>query len=1158
MIQFKSLRLSGFKSFADRTEVDIGPGLNGIVGPNGCGKSNLVEALRWVMGESSARKMRGDGMEDVIFNGTSRRASKNIAEVSLLLDNATRSAPPAYNGTDEIEITRRIEKDHGSAYKINGKTVRARDVHMLLADTVTGANSPALVSQGRITHIINSKPLERRIVLEESAGISGLYARRHEAELRLKAADTNLVRLQDIVGGMENQLSGLKRQSRQAAKYRNVNAQIRQLEIIIAWLEWSELSARKQATHEKFLEAEKIVADKLTTVTQLTKTQGTQAQALPDLRKAETEAAAALQVKKITLQRLEDEASRLEKLIEDTKQQLAQTVSDEAHESTSASESATTLEKLTSEESSLIEMQGNEQSVLEEKEKIRAELEEKVTLLESRYTALMQGVAEKKARQEALQEQISQNRTRLDVVQSRRLKAEQEQETRRKDAAAITPAADIQSEIENLDEKIASLQKSIEDLEQQTSAFKSSRDELQASLRVLEARLTETQTEIGMLNSFLAGEADDDIKTVLDSLSAAPGFEKALSRALGDSLMASLETDSPAYWLNRKSLSSLPALPEGVTAIKPSIKAPAQLDAALSQIGVVDDEAAGEAAFEKLQPGQSIVSRDGHYWRWDGYCLKAAARDRNAQHLEYKNKLAGLEETLPALERDIAAARATYDENNQNLSAAETTLQTSRSELKTLERELTQKKAAHAESREKLNRFEAEMQRLGDTIAACKEDIQSIESAIRNENAALQAYTEESGAADTQAQEELYSALLGARESYQDAIRVYERQQQMQNTRKARLQAIADERINLKNRNIRANERLKVLTERKSELEKKLTELRSQPRSFEDDKQSLLSEISKLEIARNDAAEKLSVCEKEVFETGKALKEAENYLGEAREARAHAQATMAALVEQLEALDIKIREKFDMPPMQLKDHSSLDADDMETQDLSACKSSMEKLVRERDQIGPVNLRADDEAQELEQGLTKILTERNDLMQAIEELREGISTINKEARARLMTAFDHVNAHFQNLFMRLFQGGNAHLALVDSDDPLGAGLEIFAQPPGKSLQSLSLLSGGEQTMTSIALIFAMFLTNPSPICVLDEIDAPLDDSNVDRLCNLLEEIAERGETRFMIVTHHRLTMARMDRLYGVTMAERGVSQLVSVDLQQSFDFLDKAA
>ena len=405
--------------------------------------------------------------------------------------------------------------------------------------------------------------------------------------------------------------------------------------------------------------------------------------------------------------------------------------------------------------------------------------------------------------------------------------------------------------------------------------------------------------------------------------------------------------------------------------------------------------------------------------------------------------------------------------------------------------------------------------------------------------------------------EALRITLSEARSTHGEAVRAYDIYVQEQNTRKARLQAMGDERLNLKNRSIRANERMKELDTRITSLEEKHKTLTVRPDDFEDSKTKLLNTISEMEERRNQAAEKLAKVENEVTETGRALKDAERVLGEAREARAHSQALMSSMQEQQGALAESIEEKFEMKPDELRQHSAIDMDG-ELGELESLKGKKEKLMRERDQIGAVNLRAEEEALELEKEVGGLLGERNDLVQAIEELRSGIQKINTEARERLLAAFDHVNGHFQNLFVRLFGGGKAHLALIESDDPLNSGLEIFAQPPGKSLQSLSLLSGGEQTMASIALIFAMFLTNPSPICVLDEIDAPLDDANVDRVCDLLEEIAERGETRFVIITHHRLTMARMDRLYGVTMAEKGVSQLVSVDLQQSFDFLEEAA
>ena len=422
---------------------------------------------------------------------------------------------------------------------------------------------------------------------------------------------------------------------------------------------------------------------------------------------------------------------------------------------------------------------------------------------------------------------------------------------------------------------------------------------------------------------------------------------------------------------------------------------------------------------------------------------------------------------------------------------------------------------------------------------------------------ALEAFDEAKLAAQQQEVDSSRATLSKAREELQNAIRESDTARQDQSRRKARLRAIGDERVNLHNRCIRSRERVKEFSERHTTLTQKRDDLTQRPASLKADREMLLSKIGTAEQEKAVVSDKLAICESELAETTKALKQAESELSEAREARAHAQATVAERQQRLEATTQSIRETFDLSPEELLGQAALSDEAMP--DLDALKHQREQAVRERDMLGPVNLQADTEAETLEAELGTIIAERNDLIQAVTELREGIQKLNKEARERLNVAFEKVNAHFREMFTRLFSGGQAHLSLIESEDPLEAGLEIFAQPPGKALQSLSLLSGGEQTMTALALIFAMFMTNPGPICVLDEVDAPLDDANVDRMCDMLEEFAERGETRFLVITHHRLTMARMDRLYGVTMGERGVSQLVSVDLSQStFDFLDKAA
>lgn len=1156
MIQFKELRLNGFKSFVERTELEIGPGLNGIVGPNGCGKSNLVEAMRWVMGENSAKRMRGGGMEDVIFAGTDRRPARNIAEVALLLDNSKRTAPAAYNESDEIEVIRKIERDHGSSYKINGKNVRARDVQMLFADTVTGASSPALVSQGQVTRIIQAKPQDRRLILEESAGISGLYVRRHEAELRLRAADANLLRIQDIVNSMEERLGGLKRQARQANRYRNLNGQIRQLELLIAYLDLRHLEERQAAVKKTFEEKESLVADNLGTVTQLTKTQNTQMEDLPSLRTREAEIAAILQTQKIALQRIEDENNRLDNALTETKERLEQTQADAAHEQQVLAESTVTLERIQEEEAKIIAAQSKDDGKLEEKNRVREELESKVMVLEEQYTALMQSAAESRARKQSLDQQITQTQDRLAVITARREKAEETLAAMPKDEDAFKAADAVAQEVAALEKKVQKLDQEITAAYENSQKTQKRTDEERSALNAIESKRSEFNAEIAMLESFFNEEKDNTYSPVLEQVAADKGFEKALSRALGDSLMASLEENAPTVWVKR-TIATLPSLPNGAESLLPHIKAPEALHLALSQIGYVGSEEEGRKLVNQLHPGQSLVSAQGTYWRWDGYSVKAEATDRHGLHLEQKNKLKELQRKRPQIEELVAQAQKSFDRAQAEQLESKTQYEALQGDVKSAQSELNQKRSEHARQREALAKSESELSRLTDTIALANEDIATLENTLKDAQAQLSAYEQAAQSKQDEDLESLRQRLMEAREAHQSAVRAFDLYQQEQNSRRARLHAMADERVTLQNRSIRARERLKEFAERQQELEEKLEELRRQPKDFKDDTDKLLNRIAELEQERQEAADTLAAKEKEISDTYRALKEAEAVLGQAREDRAGAQATFNALQEQLSGMKQGIAEQFEIPAEELAQHLSVNADEQDTGKLEQLRSQKEKLTRERENIGAVNLRADDEAQALETELTTLMSERNDLTQAVDELRSGIQKINKEARERLLAAFDQVNGHFQTLFAKLFVGGRAHLALIDSDDILGAGLEIYAQPPGKALQSLSLLSGGEQTLASISLIFAMFLTNPSPICVLDEIDAPLDDANVDRMCNLLDEIAARGETRFLVVTHHRLTMARMTRLYGVTMAERGVSQLVSVDLQQSFAFMEAA-
>lgn len=1162
MIQFEKIRLSGFKSFVDKTELEIGPGLTGIVGPNGCGKSNTVEALRWVMGENSAKRMRsgGGGMEDVIFNGTSSRSQRNFAEVSLLLNNASRTAPAAYNGSDEIEVTRRIERDHGSTYRINGKICRARDVQMLFADTVTGANSPALVSQGRVTAMINAKPQERRLVLEESAGVSGLYVRRHEAELRLRAADQNLQRVQDLVGSMEGRYNTLKKQSRQAQKYKNLSADIRELEITIAYLEWRLQVERVDAARKTFGEAESQVATHMATVVQLTKTQESQSEDLPSLRKAEAESAAALQAHKMELQRLEDRERDLQNQLDEAQSQLELTKNDLSHEEHSVGESTNILSKLEEEERILSESRRNEESDLTQKKAIKAELEEKVLKLEADYESFMHKTAETKAARQRIEQQIASDKSRMDVAEERKEKLTSDLAEAKTKFDSNDEIDELKSAIVALEDETGTLRSTLETAE---SDLKAAQEELETARQTrqdAERAKSEIESEIKALERILNADTQSLFKPVLDDIKPDKGFEKALSRALGDTLMASKDKEAPSVFLDYADEQiDAPELPSGSRKLEPHVQAPSYLKRALDFIGVVDSQDDGNAIASKLKPGQSIVSVDGAYWRWDGLHIKAQASDRHAIQMQQKNRLEELTREKPDVEWQYLEASDKVNNAQSRQKEIQSKLDEVRSSLRQKDSELNGKQSSLNRMTEQRSGLFAEIAKLEESLKNTDEDIASYVASIGSNEKELAAYNEDKMSRHAAEVEDLRTKLSDTRDSYNHAVRALDTLQQEQGRRMARMHAIADERNHHTNRSIRSRERLKELQARAESLAEKVAEMKARPKTIDGNREELMNKLSEMERTRDSAAENLSKVESELAITTRALKEAEAILGEAREARAHAQAMVTSHQENLTHIETAIQEQFDQKPQDLKAQAtaSIFAEAGELPALEPLKAQKDKCVRDRDQIGPVNLQAEEEAEALEAELGTIFKERDDLMQAIEELRGGIDTLNKEARERLLTAFETVNAHFIELFGKLFVGGKAHLQLIESDDPLQSGLEIFAQPPGKTLQSLSLLSGGEQTLASIALIFAMFLTNPSPICVLDEIDAPLDDANVDRVCNVLDELAGRGETRFLIITHHRLTMARMDRLYGVTMSERGVSQLVSVDLNKQMDFLEAA-
>ena len=857
-MKFKKIKVTGFKSFVDPTEIIIEEGLTGIVGPNGCGKSNVVESLRWCMGETSPKSMRGSGMEDVIFSGTSDRPARNNAEVTISLDNKARTAPSEFNEEEEIQIKRKIEKDRGSEYRINGKEVRARDVQRLFADLSTGAHSPSLISQGRVGALINAKPIDRRAVLEEAAGISGLHSRRHEAELKLKAAETNLQRLKDIMRQLTSQISNLKKQAQQAETYKTISSEINRLEGVVMYLKWYNLKESFEKSNENLQSSESQIQKYTLEVTQATTNQAKANEKIKPLREKEIEAAAKLNRINLERESLDHEEERIKEAKNNLERTIQQIIGDFEREQFQLKDATKDLEILNAKKN---------------------------------HTDNDQGI----------------------------------------------------HEIDN--EKIDSL--------------KEEKDQL-------EAQITDLEKNIEQYNTIKNSKRDDWQRTIVSN----------------ENIMSKQST--------------------------------------LNEVEGYDDTSNWTKIFtEKFYASLTEISQ----------------KVSEAEEISNKAKIA-------------------YEKASNDAKDAAT---------------------LSLELREKLRQKDIE-QKYSDWTYEFQRLTKSIKS---------------------------------------------------------------------------SNEHINELTLRKKKSEEELKKISSRPEEIAQRRGQLIETKGFAETERQFAADRLAEADNELKKIEVSLRSAQNDLANVRESKGRTEATKELAESRLKELDEESQEKFYCKPQDIIQKLEI-TDDLEAMRLNMERNEakLERLRQQRETMGAVNLRADLETKEIDDELENMSTEKNELDAAIKKMRESIEELNKEGRTRLLKAFDTVNSHFQDVFVKLFNGGKAHLELVDADDPLDAGLEMMVSPPGKKLQSMSLLSGGEQALTAMSLIFAIFLTNPSPICVLDEVDAPLDDANVERFCNLLDDISAKTQTKFMIITHHALTMSRMDRLFGVTMAERGVSQIVSVDLKRA--------
>ncbi len=1142
-MQIKKLKLSGFKSFVDPTELRVEKGLTGVVGPNGCGKSNLLEAIRWVMGENSPKSMRGGGMEDVIFAGTDQRPQRQFAEVALHAERETNDVSSLHVGDNDsqLEIVRRIERGAGSAYRANGVDVRAKDVALIFADAATGAHSPALVSQGKISNVISSKPTDRREMLEEAAGISGLHVRRKDAEQKLRAAEKNLGRLDDILGDMEQRASALRRQAKQAERYKKLSGQITTVEARLIFARWKEAAAAADAAKAEAEAAEAEVNAAQNAQQSAVQAQNESARTLGLLRADLTKAREEASESSHRLLSLTNERDNLKSRLLDLQAQAQRIKDDNAREDQLTRDAMEALSRLEQDEKQL-------SAELVTLEAERPELEKQAERAERAASDSEVELAKAVAEEARIQAEIKVANAALEAAETRynRLTVElerlAEERTEMGDEAELEKAvADAVTAREAAQKKADGSGAQIAALEAQRLAASEARDEASSTLATIKAELAGLSSEHAALERELSkGESDHK---AIDHVQAAPGYERALAAALGDDLLASIGGDGDRFWGGGSAPAPAKA-PDGTETLVDHVQAPKELHSRLSQIFVAADDVG-----QSLAVGQRLVTKSGALRRWDGF----VARDdgnASAERLVRANRLTELTGLLGPAEAKVTAAEAALHSRQEAIASAEEQLTEARTARREAEDLLRQALRKADQAEEALGWLQKRTASLSEREAALKEEA----ATARTELEAAQ--KERTSQPDGAAQESARAALQDQRDAA--------RQQVMSS--QAALSGLDQKLAQVKEQKAVAAAQIKSWQDRSSEAATRMAEMAKRGEAIEAEVEKLADrprviEVEVIKLQEQQDALNAVVAEKDAAQQTAELaqRDHEDRLNATSEALSQAREERAGAKARAENQDLRrvemgriSGEKFECPPQMLSEKCEFDEATVGNAELESAE--LERLTLSRERIGPVNLVAADELEELETEWEKSTRESEELNEAINQLRGSIGSLNREGRQRLLAAFEEVDQHFQRLFTTLFDGGKAHLALVDSDDPLEAGLEIMAQPPGKKLTSLTLLSGGEQALTAVALIFGLFLTNPAPICVLDEVDAPLDDANIERFCDLLDKMVAETNTRYLIVTHNAVTMSRMHRLFGVTMIERGISQLVSVDLDAAEELL----
>ena len=1143
-MKFQSVRISGFKSFLEPTEIQMNMGLTGVVGPNGCGKSNIVEAIKWIMGENSARQMRGDGMDDVIFSGTNERPSRNFAEVSIKLDNSEKKAPAIFNHYDEIEITRKIEREKGSVYRVNGKQVRARDIQLIFADNGTGARSSGIVGQGRIAQIIDSNPEDRRVILEEAANIKGLHSRRHEAELKLKGASDNLDRLSDIEQTYKEQLIELEKQGRKAARYRSVGERIRKAEATLffnlmnnAKKEANDLDIQLKNANENVSQGQIKVAEHI-------KSQLHLANKIPDLKKDEAEKAATLQTLNITKIKLDEEKSSAQNALQNIINQINLINNDIARETEIKEDAKKSLSTLLTEEKNLKEDSENFSTKITKATDLVKKLRSISDAADDKLSTITSEIYSIKSDKSDLEKRINNLKQKIEVTQNQ---------------LANFNIEDDKNRFKLDKEKIINLKKLIQENNQLNDGYKVELEKLEK----LETRLIEEKNtavfEFNKVNlefdslSTLLGRDTLNSNTLEKTIGNINNLEEAIGSVLGETLLAPIlsddqSTENTTYWRDDFKTISPASLPESVIPIVTKITKSSILDTALKGVGIVNNKEIAFKLQKKLTFGQALTTPSGGLWRWDGFVQPQGVQNSYSERLQQIARLRLLQNKLPSLEENQSLSEKRLDECFNNIKKYKDDLSNLQVKLSSLISESNQLELQNTKVESKLLSSEALIKELKNTERMSLEELSELEKEFNNSLNLPSLLAEELKVRNNADQ---------SRNELTDAMAAEQQIKSEESFQSRNLIQLGHQKENWKVREEEAKTRLISLEERLKTSQDEKNRLSTLPESFEKKEAELNIKIEEAISNRNIAADQLVKNETSLNDADKQVREAEKVVSTLREEMIKIEALLNLSKAKIQNIEERVFEKLKIKSTELNKFINTKEEDQPIKSIEILEKTLQRLLNERETLGAVNLRAEDEMNEMLNKIEVMSKERVDLEEAIAKLRSGIFELNKEGRQRLKESFEEVNENFKQLFQKLFGGGNAELRLVGNEDPLQAGLEVLASPPGKKMQLLSLLSGGEQALTAISLIFSVFLCNPAPICILDEVDAPLDDTNVGRFCDLLNQIVDETNTYFMVITHHRLTMAKMDRLFGVTMEQKGISKLVSVDLEQASRIRDIA-